>query len=106
MHIALNGWFWDQPNTGSGQYLRYLLPAMRRVSPETKFTLILPPHITSADGVPNGVDVVTTKGFGGNLGKVWFEQRTFTTHAARLKADIVHVPYWAPPLSSPAPLVV
>ncbi len=106
MHIALNGWFWDQPNTGSGQYLRYLLSSLRRVSPETSFTLILPPHVHSADNVPAGVDVVTTKGFGGNLGKVWFEQRTFPAQAGRVNADLVHVPYWAPPLSSPVPMVV
>ena len=24
MHIAYNGWFWDQPNNGSGMYLRKL----------------------------------------------------------------------------------
>lgn len=26
MHIVVSGWFWGQPNTGSGQYLRRLLP--------------------------------------------------------------------------------
>ena len=31
MHIAFNGWFWDQPNTGSGQYLRRLLHYLRKV---------------------------------------------------------------------------
>ncbi len=31
MHVVYNGWFWDQPNTGSGQVIRHLLPALRRV---------------------------------------------------------------------------
>lgn len=26
MHIVVSGWFWGQPNTGSGQYLHRLLP--------------------------------------------------------------------------------
>ena len=43
--------------------------------------------------------------FGGHPGKVWFEQRAFPQGVARLKADIAHVPYWGPPLRSPAPLV-
>jgi len=33
MHIAFNGWFWDQPHTGSGQYLRHLLAALHQSSP-------------------------------------------------------------------------
>ena len=28
MHIVVSGWFWGQPNTGSGQYLHRLLPQM------------------------------------------------------------------------------
>ena len=105
MHVALNGWFWDQPNTGSGQYLRYLLAALRRTSPELKLTLILPPHLQAVDDAPPNVDIVKTRGGSGNLGKVLFEQRAFPQMVSRVGADIAHVPYWGPPLSSPAPLV-
>ena len=105
MHVAFNGWFWDQPNTGSGQYLRYLLQALRKTAPDLKMTLILPPTVQSADEVPAGVEIVTTQGRSGDLGKVLFEQRTYPQMVARIKADITHVPYWGSPLSSPAPLV-
>ena len=105
MHIALNGWFWDQPNTGSGQYLRYLLGALRRTAPDLKLTLVLPPHLRTADDTPPNVEIVTTRGGSGDLGKVLFEQRTFPQMVSRVNADIAHVPYWGPPLSSPAPLV-
>ena len=105
MHIVLNGWFWDQPNTGSGQYLRYLLRALRRVAPELQLTLVLPPQQQPAKDVPPTVDVVIAGGSRGNLGKVLFEQRVFPQAAGRVKADLVHVPYWGPPLSSPAPLI-
>ncbi len=105
MHIAFNGWFWDQPNTGSGQYVRHLLPALRRVAPELRMTLVLPPHNPTPDDLPNDVTIVTTRGGSGNLGKVWFEQRTYPRVVRRVGADIAHVPYWGPPLSSPARLV-
>ncbi len=105
MHIAYNGWFWDQPNTGSGQYIRHLLFHLCRVAPELKLTLVLPPHNTSPDDLPGNINVVTTQGGSGNLGKVIFEQRTFPQMVKRVGADIAHVPYWGPPLSSPARLV-
>lgn len=105
MHVAFNGWFWNQPHTGSGQYLRRLLHALRRVAPDLEMTLVLPPTLTSADDVPQNVNVVPTKGSAGNLGKVWFEQRTYPQAVGRVGADIAHVPYWGPPLSSPARLV-
>lgn len=104
MHVAFNGWFWDQPNTGSGQYLRYLLQALRKVAPDLKLSLILPPHLQTADAPPN-VEIVTTKGSSSDLGKVLFEQRTYPQMVARINADIAHVPYWGSPLTSPARLV-
>ncbi len=105
MHIAFNGWFWNQPNTGSGQYIRRLLHNLRRVAPDLQMTLILPPHNNVPDDVPADVSIVTTSGSSGQLGKVWFEQRTYPKMVARVDADIAHVPYWGPPLSSPARLV-
>lgn len=105
MHIAFNGWFWDQPHVGSGQYIRRLMHNLRRIAPDLDMTLVLPPHNTAPDDVPQNVSLITTRGRGGKLGKVWFEQRTFPQMVARCQADIAHVPYWAPPLSSPAKLV-
>ncbi|MDZ4768250.1 MAG: glycosyltransferase family 1 protein [Chloroflexota bacterium] len=105
MHIALNGWFWDQPYTGSGQVIRHLLPALRRAKPDATWTLIVP-GTTAPTDVPDGVRVVAAGGWQGNLAKVWFEQRLFPTAAGRAGADIAHVPYWGSPLASPIPLVV
>lgn len=106
MRIALNGWFWDQPHTGSGQYLRRLVGSLRRIAPEDQIVLVLPPRIQSPQNVPEGVEIVLSKGRDGNLGKVWFEQRTFPATAGKAKADLAHVPYWGSPLTSPVPLVV
>jgi glycosyltransferase involved in cell wall biosynthesis len=106
MHIAFNGWFWDQPYTGSGQYLRNLLGALHSLAPDNRLSLIVPEDMRTLDHLPPNVDVLPIKTrLGGHLGKVWFEQRAFPQGVARLRADIAHVPYWGPPLRSPAPLV-
>lgn len=35
MHIVVSGWFWGQPNTGSGQYLHRLLPHLAALNAPT-----------------------------------------------------------------------
>jgi glycosyltransferase involved in cell wall biosynthesis len=106
MHIAFNGWFWDQPHTGSGQYLRNLLAALHEVAPQHRLSLIVPDHVRTLDHLPPDVDVLPISArFRGDLGKVWFEQRAFPRGVARLSANIAHVPYWGPPLTCTAPMV-
>jgi glycosyltransferase involved in cell wall biosynthesis len=106
MHVAINGWFWDQPHVGSGLYVRELLTALRQTDKDVQYTLVLPACVTMPEGVPEGVDVQQVRG-GGNskLGKVLFEQQHYPRAVAQCGADIAHVPYWGPPLSSPARLV-
>ena len=107
MHIAFNGWFWNQPWTGSGQYIRNLLVNLRQVDPSLKITLVLPSHVQTPSDIPEGVTAVTAKSFsGGNWGKLWFEQRAFPAIVRKIEPDIAHVPYWASPFSTqPARLV-
>jgi glycosyltransferase involved in cell wall biosynthesis len=105
MHVIFNGWFWDRPDTGSGQYLRLLLPALRRAAPDLQITLALPAS-APADDVPHGVQIVRANASRGHLGKVSFEQRTFPRLVKACGADLAHVPYWGGALSSPVPQVV
>ncbi len=107
MHIAINGWFWNQQTTGSGQYLRNLVTYLKKTQRDLEISLILPPHIQNPDGVPNGVTVIETGTADktSKIGKVWFEQRTFPKMAEQVKADIAHVPYWGTPLSCSVRLV-
>ncbi len=105
MHIAINGWFWDQPATGSGQYLRHLLASLRKVAPELNLSLVLPPHIPPPADLPDGVRAINAGRWGGKPGKVFFEQRAFPQAARQLNADIAHVPYWGTPLACPVKLV-
>ena len=111
MRVAVNGWFLiHHPHTGSGQYLRALLEWLPRVAPEHEYHVVLPvasvPPALAATAAAQGWRAVAVKAGDSNLAKVWFEQVSFPRAAGRLKADVAHVPYWGPPLSSPAPLVV
>ncbi len=107
MHIAMNGWFWDQESTGSGQYLRQLVSHLKKAAPDLELSLILPPHIQRPDDVADGVRVIPTgaRNRSGRLAKVFFEQRTFPQVAKKVNADLAHVPYWGAPLSCPIKLV-
>ena len=42
----------------------------------------------------------------GNAGKLWFEQVALPRAAARSGIDVLHVPYWGPPLHASCPVVV
>jgi glycosyltransferase involved in cell wall biosynthesis len=107
MHIAFNAWFWDQPYTGSGQYIRQLVPALRQIDTDLKISLIMPDRIKAPESLPPGVEVIPARvPPGGEIGKVLFEQQTFPAAAGTSGADIAHVPYWGAPLTSPARLVI
>jgi glycosyltransferase involved in cell wall biosynthesis len=112
MHIAFNGWFWNQPYTGSGQYVRQLVAELARLRKERQpgfdLSLIVPVNKQRplpAD-VPAGVTVIPVKTGPGQVGKVWFEQSGYPAAVKKCKADVAHVPYWGGPLNSPARLVI
>ncbi len=107
MHIAINGWFWDQPWTGSGQYTRNLLHWLPQLDTDLDLTLVVPDHITRLENLPPKVSIAHGKmRFKGHLGKIWFEQRGYPAVVRQVGADIAHIPYWGPPLSTkPARLV-
>lgn len=107
MRIAINGNFWNKPNTGTGQYLRALLPALVQRDFENDYSLIAP---FTLDDVPFCVSArpmrVALNPVSENLGKLWFEQIAFVRACTRENAALAHVPYFAPPLFSRAPIVV
>ncbi len=94
MKIAINGTFWDQPNTGSGQYVRELVPELMRLAPENQYAVIRPSDRRSFNSVVE------------NIAKVWFEQVGFARACRRERATLAHVPYFASPFFAPAPTVV
>lgn len=108
MHVAINGYFWNQLNTGSGQYTRNLIYHLNRYVSDLQITLVYPQREDEPEpeNVPPSVTLKKVPMRSGHLGKVLFEQRTFPQICGEIKADIAHVPYWGSPLQSPVPLVV
>jgi glycosyltransferase involved in cell wall biosynthesis len=125
MHVAFNGYFWDKPRTGSGQYLRHLWGALNlnSLGPSSvhsktgrdTFTMLLPPghHLPSPpyDAVPMGMGPRSQAVHGramplvggrmGNLDKLWWEQWGVARMAKQQRAQLLHVPYLTAPASLP-----
>jgi glycosyltransferase involved in cell wall biosynthesis len=103
--LAINAWFWNRPDTGSGQYTRRLVEALLARDAAPRITLVAPGDWEIEP--PQGANVVRVGRPGrGHLSKAWFEQIGFPRVCQRLGADLAHVPYWAAPLRSRTPVVV
>jgi len=102
MLVALNAWFWDQPETGSGQYLHHLVEELPAIAPDLRLALIRPGGEILGNTPPLAESPSRARSsrnrFSKALGKTWFEQVGFPRVCARQQAAVAHVPYWAPPL--------
>jgi glycosyltransferase involved in cell wall biosynthesis len=112
MHVVVNGWFWDQPETGSGQYVRNCTGTLARLAPDVHITVIVPvdkshgPSRLAQDGLAAPCDLRRVNCDLGDWGKLRFEQFTFPRMCRELRADLAHVPYWGSPLNPGVPTVV
>jgi glycosyltransferase involved in cell wall biosynthesis len=110
LKVALNGWFWDRPAVGSGQYLHYLTPALLEADEALEITLVSPKPFELAETAHPRLKFYVAKtplrDQHSNLAKVWFEQITFPAVCQRLRADLAHVPYFGSPLWTPVPTIV
>jgi glycosyltransferase involved in cell wall biosynthesis len=113
MHIVVNGWFWNRPDTGSGQYVRQCIGAMAALVPDVRFTIVVP-HQAKQDArgkmqdielPPNCILHPAFCSLSG-WGKLRFEQFVFPRLCRKLRADVAHVPYWGSPLGPSVPTVV
>jgi glycosyltransferase involved in cell wall biosynthesis len=113
LHIGINGYFWGQETTGSGQYLRGLLGALATWAPGDIYTLFAPrpadrerPAALLA-GLPNArlVELATVSS-NENLSKLWFEQIAFPRACRAARVDLAHAPYFASALLPQRPTVV
>ncbi len=103
----MNGYFWNRPNSGSGQYTRQLVYHLNRFVSDLEITLVFPQIVDELpEGVPPDVHVCTVRMRPGHMGKVLFEQQQFPKICAQVGASLAHVPYWGTPLRSSIPLVV
>jgi glycosyltransferase involved in cell wall biosynthesis len=111
MRIVFNGWFIDQPHTGSGQYTLQLLKQLPCVAPQHEYALVAP-HKSSFQIIDITADTdfqLLTSNIHSptsNFRKLLFEQSIMPRAAQAYEADMLHVPYWATPLRSSVPIVV
>jgi glycosyltransferase involved in cell wall biosynthesis len=89
MKIAFNGSFWNQPTTGSGQYVRALVAALKERAPTNTYFII---ERSAVSGQPAPV-----AHWRDNFAKVWFEQIAFPRACRRERAALAHVPYFGSP---------
>ncbi|MBU0705183.1 MAG: glycosyltransferase family 4 protein [Chloroflexi bacterium] len=113
MRVAVNGWFWNSPTTGSGQYTRRLVEHLVALDSDLQITLVVPTgkrqearSKKQETAYPASCILRPVSCSRSNLGKVWFEQIAFPRECARLGVDVAHVPYWAGPVRSTTPIVV
>lgn len=111
MRILINGWFIDQLHIGSGQYTRQLLKQLPRVAPQHEYSIVVPKdrsfeifdlhQNSNLQSLTSNIQSPKS-----NIRKMIFEQSIVPRAASAYQADLIHVPYWAPPLRSRVPIVV
>ena len=112
--VLVNGWFLQQPTTGSGQYLTALLREFPALQTEVRVRTLVPLPATLAGSwtpppdLPNGMEFLPVPLPPGPepLAKVWWEQAALPLQCLRHRAAILWNPYWSAPLWNPVPVAV
>jgi len=110
--LVINGWFWGRTDTGSGQYLHGLIWELYKALPEWQLILLTPPIYGDyrLPAPPPTVQKVRAPlpgwAINAQLVKLAWEQRVVPRWAQHLHADVLFVPYWASPITSPVPVAV
>jgi glycosyltransferase involved in cell wall biosynthesis len=91
MRVGFSGYFWQFPETGTGEYSRRLFEGLGGLGRDLTVLRLGPAERLRLRG---------------NLGKLWFEQVEIWRLARQAQVDLVHVPYFGPPWFRLRPLVV
>jgi len=87
--------------------VRQLLPALLEADGTLEVVLVLPHWaLEHTKTLQPRVHVVAIPCHHSHIGKVWFEQVTLPRMCARLRVDLLHVPYFASPLQPVQPTLV
>lgn len=107
IHVAINGFFWDKPTVGVGQYLHGFIAAMQHVAPIQIDVLVPATSTPPAASAAVHIHPVATPfdGISANLAKLWFEQIGVPRMAHQLGAQLLHVPYFAAPWQARLPVI-
>ena len=102
MRIALNAQLLSEPRSGTGRYIYNLLDALGRLDSSSEYRILSTCQLPERPQVPASMrwEVMPPGGLAGRsaaMEKLFWEQRAFPRAAHTLKADIMHIPYFAPP---------
>lgn len=102
MRIAFNAQLLSEPHSGTGRYILNLLSGLGRVDSSIEYHILSTTALSERPATtPNmnwdTIPMSTLAQQRPGLQKILWEQRTFPRAAQRLQADIIHVPYFAPP---------
>ena len=113
MKIGVNALFLQTPASGSGQYLIHLLNALAEIDQQNEYILLgatlqeNPPLRSPWERFPYQVSPVPTFARSNeNIEKLVWEQLTGPRAARKAGVDLLHVPYFAPPLFPRTPTVI
>jgi glycosyltransferase involved in cell wall biosynthesis len=102
MRIALNAQLLSEPRSGTGRYIYNLLDALGRLDTSSEYRILSTRQLPVRPQVPASMrwEVIPPGGLAAQsapMEKLFWEQRAFPRTAHALKADIMHIPYFAPP---------
>lgn len=100
LRVGINAAFQSQPTTGSGQYLAHLLTALAHLGCGQSY------HLLASTVAGGGRPCVPTWLPGRQPRKLYLEQVGAPWVGRTERLDVLHYPYFAAPLLSPAPVVV
>jgi glycosyltransferase involved in cell wall biosynthesis len=104
MRLGINGFFWNQEATGSGQYTRQLVHGLLHTSDGPQCLVFRVQTGESRHSMPPSPESMGQRFLRSpvpltrNLAKVWFEQISFPRACRDEGVEVTHVPYFAPPL--------
>ncbi|WP_162179477.1 glycosyltransferase family 4 protein [Thermogemmatispora carboxidivorans] len=111
MRIGINALFFRYPASGSGQYLLHLLKALATLDQRHEYILLGPrpesPPLALSDHMRYvATPVPSLLARSENIEKLFWEQMTSPRAARSHGVDLLHIPYFAPPLRASMPVVV
>ncbi len=101
MKIGFNALFFQHPATGSGQYMAHLLHALAEVDQHNDYVLLGPRPLAASVSTAFPYHVQPVPPFARkteNIEKIVWEQFTAPMTARQAGVDLLHIPYFAPPL--------
>ena len=111
MKIGINALFLKFPASGSGQYLTHLLNTLAEIDRRNQYVLLGPQPVPQNNTIPllftyKWAPVPALARRNKNIEKLLWEQLTGPGAARKARVDLLHVPYFAPPLLPRTPTVV